>query len=137
MSHFADPWNPQPEEIRAWAYDEEAEDPVQDFDLVLSWARHEAAYLELASDEACPKRLFFLQILYLIVGDAARSGFGSLPRAIVAGFVTRGDAYDHPDIRRWQERARALLVAREPRVDYQEWCAGGFVRADEAAKRGP
>ena len=65
-----DPWNPMPDEVREWAYDAEALAPCEDWDLALSWAQHERAYLELASDEACPKRRYFLAVLYLMVGDA-------------------------------------------------------------------
>ena len=125
MLHFADPWNPQPDEIRAWAYDPKAEEPEQDFDLALLWARHERAYLELASDDTCPARSYFLGILYLIVGDAARGGFAGGSEAIVRGFVERGSTYDHPDVRVWQQKSRALL-ADPSSFAYDDWCAGGF-----------
>lgn len=131
MSQFADPWNPQPEEIRAWAYDPNAEEPTQDFDLALSWSRHEKAYLDLASDPACPTRRYFLRVLYLIVGDAVRTGHRSVPEPVVRGFVERGGAYDHPDIRRWQERSRELM-ADPDRFDYQLWCAGGYAREGDS-----
>lgn len=125
MSHFANPWNPQPEEIRAWAYDPDALEPTQDFDLALSWSGHEKPYLDLASDPACPSRRYFLRVLYLMVGDAVRSGFGNVPEPVVRGFVERGSEYDHADIQKWQERSRALLASPE-RFDYELWCAGGY-----------
>ena len=125
MRYFANPWNPQPKEIRAWAYDPEAPWPVQDFHLALSWARHEKAYLDLASDEACPKRRFFLDVLYLIVGDAVRSEFAGMPEPVVRGFVERGEAYRHPDVRAWQARSRALMA--DPGLfNFEQWCAGGY-----------
>ena len=67
---FVDPWNPSPGEIRAWAYDAESLEPCQDFKLALSWSWHEKALLECASDDRCPKRRYFLDVLYLIVGNA-------------------------------------------------------------------
>ena len=127
VPHFADPWNPQREEIRAWAFDPEAEEPTQDFDLALRWARHERAYLDLASDPTCPARRYFLSILYLIVGDAVRNGFADEPEPVIRGFVDRGSHYDHPDVLAWQERSRGLM-ADPSSFDYEAWCAGGFAR---------
>jgi hypothetical protein len=127
VSHFADPWNPQPEEVRAWAYEPDAEEPTQDFDLALRWARHERAYFDLASDPACPARLYFLSVLYLIVGDTVRNGFAEDPEPVVRGFIDRGGEYDHADIRTWQERSRELL-ADPASFDHEAWCAGGFAR---------
>jgi hypothetical protein len=49
-----DPWSPSPDEIRAWAYTPNAEEPCQDWDLALLWSCHEKALLECASDDACP-----------------------------------------------------------------------------------
>lgn len=126
-SHFADAWNPQPEEIRAWAYDPEAEEPIQDFDLALSWAGHEKAYLDLASDSACPARLYFLSLLYLMMGDAVRTGYNAAPEPAARGLVQRGSGYEHPDIRAWQERSRALM-ADPSQFEYEAWCAGGLAR---------
>ena len=131
VNYFANPWNPQPEEIRAWAYDADAMWPEQDFDLALSWAGHEKACLDLAADDACPKRLFFLSVLYLMVGDAVRSNFKVASEPVVRGLVERGKEYSHPDIRIWQERSRALLANREL-FNYDKWCGGGYVRERDA-----
>jgi hypothetical protein len=129
--YFADPWNPEPDEIRAWAYDADAMCPEQDFDLALSWAGHEKAYLELAQHEACPKRRFFLGVLYLMVGDAVRTRFHVAPEPVVRGLIEHGNDYDHPEIRLWQERSRALLANRDL-FDYDLWCGGGYARGTEA-----
>lgn len=122
-----DPSNPAPDEVRAWAYDADAPEPCYDWDLMLCWVQHEPAYLELASDESCPKRRYFLAVLYLMVGDAVRTKFRSRPRPIVEGLIARGDAYSHPDIRLWQKRSSELLEVPE-RFDYEQWCGGGLAR---------
>ncbi len=114
-----------PDEIRKWAYDPALPEPCQDWDLVLSWVQHERAYLELAVDGSCPKRRYFLGLIYLMVGDAVRTGFRNLARPLIEGFIDRGDEYTHPDIRQWQERSRELLKHPESFV-YERWCAGGF-----------
>lgn len=125
------PWNPSVEKIRQWAYDEGAPEPEIDFHLALAWARYEKTYLDLASDPSCPKRGYFLDILYLIVGDAVRSKFRSEPKPIIAGFVERGSEYTDPGVRRWQERSRQLL--EDPSLfDYALWCGGGFAREEAA-----
>jgi hypothetical protein len=105
-------------------------EPCQNWDPALCWAQHERAYLELASDEACPKRRYFLGVLYLMVGDAVRTGFRSRPRPIIEGLIARGDGYAHPDIKLWQERSRQLL--KHPELfDYGNWCAAGYAKGSQ------
>lgn len=120
---IVDPWNPSPDEVRAWAYTPGAAEPCEDWELALCWSRHEAALLETASDEGCPNRRYMLGVLYFLVGHAVRDGFRSLPRPMLEGFLHRADAYGHPDIREWQRRSRELL--RDPSsLDQAAWCGG-------------
>jgi hypothetical protein len=70
-----------------------------------------------------------LHVLYLIVGDAVRTGYRSTERPIVEGLIERGDSYRHPDIQSWQERS-CDLMAHPDKFDYTSWCASGFVLAD-------
>jgi hypothetical protein len=122
-----DPLHPTPDEIREWAYDVDALEPCQDWDLVLSWVQHEPVFLELASDDSCPSRRYFLSLIYLMVGDAVRTSFRNRPRPLIEAFIARGDQYDHPDIKRWQVRSRELLK-RPELFNYERWCAGGLAR---------
>jgi hypothetical protein len=126
-----DPWNPSPDEIRAWAYTPGAVEPCQDWDLALCWSLHEQALLETASDDACPGRRYMIAVLYLIVGDAVRNGFRSRPCTVIEGFLARADAFDHPEIRLWQRRSRELL-ANPAHLDYALWCGGGLARRGDA-----
>jgi hypothetical protein len=122
-----DPWKPMPDEVRMWANDPDGPAPCQDWDLALCWAQHERAYLELASDERCARRRYFLGIVYLMVGDAVRSSFRNRPRPIIEGLIERGDDYRHPDIKLWQIRSQELL--KKPELfDYHQWCGGGFAK---------
>lgn len=124
---MTDPWQPTPDEIRAWAYDAHAAEPCQDWDLALAWSGHERALLECASDDTCPRQAYMLAVLYLIVGDAVRTGFQSRPRAVIEGFLDFASAFCHPSIQLWQQRSRALL--RDPSTfTYEAWCAGGLAR---------
>jgi hypothetical protein len=124
---FVDPWNPSASEIRAWAYAPDADEPCQDWDLSLSWAGHELDYLEFIADQDCPKREFFLHVIYFMVGDAVRNGFRSVPQAIVRGFVERAANTDSVPLRVWYSRAQDLL--RNPsEFEYASWCGGGLAR---------
>ncbi len=124
-----DPWNPSPDEIREWAYTPGAVEPCQDWDLALAWTRHEYALLELASDDTCPARRYILSVLYLIVGDAVRTGFRNTPRPIIEAFIRRATEYRHSDVSRWQARSEELL--RRPELfDYDRWCGGGLAREE-------
>jgi hypothetical protein len=118
-----DPWNPSAKEIEGWAFDAQSLEPEQDWDLALCWKREETLYLELASNEECPKRKYFVHILYLIVGDAVRAEYKNVPKPIIEGFVERGSQYSHPDIKTWAQRSKQLM--KNPTLfNYEEWCAG-------------
>jgi hypothetical protein len=126
---FSDPWNPSSSEVRAWAYDPEALEPCQDWDLALSWAGHEHDYFEFAADQSCPNQAFFLHVLYLMVGDSVRSGFQSTPEHIVRGFIGLGENHINRGVSLWHERSLRLL--RNPaEFEYGAWCGGGLARND-------
>ena len=122
-----DPWNPSPNDIRQWAYESSAIEPCEDWDLALCNSLHEKVLLETASDHACPTRRYMLHVLYLIIGDAVRSGFNTRPRPTIEGFVARGDDYPNRDVQLWQARSRELLA--DPSLfNYDLWCGGGYVQ---------
>ena len=124
---IADPWNPSATEVREWAYTVAAKEPCQDWQLALSWARHEKTYLELVADDDCPNRGYFLDVLYIIVGDAVRSGFRSVEEPILRGFLERASEYDHKDIAAWRTRTIELLKYPDT-FSYGLWCGGGYAR---------
>ena len=126
---FANPWNPSSREIRAWAYAHNAQAPCQDWDLALAWAGHERDYLEFSADANCPNRLYFLHVIYLMVGSAVRNGYRTTPKAVVKGFVERAANSRCQSLRRWRERSLHLL-AHPSEFDYTAWCGGGYSRAD-------
>jgi hypothetical protein len=66
--------------------DVDAFEPTEEFDLALAWVPGlERTYVDLAADIACPKRTFFVEVLYLMVGDSVRCGFRHTPHRRVAG----------------------------------------------------
>jgi hypothetical protein len=127
---FKDPWNPSSSEVRAWAYTAGVEQPCEDWDLALAWARHERDYLAFAQDPVCPQRDFFLHLLYFIVGDAVRKDFRTVAEPVVRGFVDRAADSASVRLQLWRRRALGLL-ARPQEFDYAAWCGGGLARAVE------
>lgn len=124
---FNDPWNPSSAEVRAWAYTPGAVEPCQDWDLALSWAGHEREYLELVADPACPNSEYFLRVLYLMVGDAVRSGFRTVSESVVRGFVELAADSRSQQLQLW--RARALRLLKHPEeFEYEAWCGGGLTQ---------
>ena len=124
---FVNPHDPSPAELREWACTPGAEEPCQDFDLILSWAWHDDTCIAFASDPACPSRDYFLAVLYLMVGDAVRTGFRNVEEAGVLAFVALADGSRSEVVREWQARSRQLL--RDPDTfDYADWCGGGLAR---------
>ena len=120
---FADPVNPDLDEIRAWAYTPGALEPMQDWDLILEGGRHDRLYLELASDPHCPMASYFLHVLYLVVGDAIRTGYESRARDVIEDLLECGERAGPLALRRWAERARRLM-AHPAEFSYAAWCGG-------------
>lgn len=118
-----DPWNPSASEIEEWAFNKKVVEPTQDWMMALCWKREEKLYLDLASNNECPKRKYFLKLLYFIVGDAVRSDYTTNEQLIISGFVDRGRSYNHPDIVKWVIRS-AELMAKPSMFQYGNWCGG-------------
>ncbi|HSF18182.1 MAG TPA: hypothetical protein VLK65_21790 [Vicinamibacteria bacterium] len=70
---MTDPWNPTAAEIEEWAFDELQDEPCQGWDLALAWRREESLYLQIASNECCPRRRYFLHVYFTRLGMNARS----------------------------------------------------------------
>lgn len=130
-----DPWNPTPAQIRSWAFDPDKDWPTPDWDLALSWLQDENLFLTLATDIGCPNRLFFLSLLYFIVGNAVRTNFRDRERYAIEGFINRGDKYPNPDIELWQQRSRALLAGKLT-FNYDDWCGGRLVSGAQSRDGG-
>lgn len=123
---------PTVEELRAWAFDADASEPVQDWDLILSWLPYDVVYLELASSRECPKADFFLSLLYFIVGDAVRTEFRSRKKESIKELLSEAQVrFPARVIHQWCQRSRDLLAHPE-RFSYADWCAGRLAREESA-----
>jgi hypothetical protein len=119
-------------DVIAWAYANDGDDcgPGQDWDILLADPRNEDVLLQLASDEHCPKRIFFLHCLYILVGDyvhVLHAGV-ALPFPIEP-LLTQATASSDPMIKTWLERSR-YLIAHPETFDYDLWCSGDLIRKD-------
>lgn len=124
-----DPWNPQKEELRQWAFDADLPWPEQDFDLAVSDMLFADIILELAADNHCPKQPFFLSCAYLIVGDAVRTNFEVCSRTDIQHFLSRAVQTSNQYLVTLAERSY-LLIQNPETFDYEQWCGGGLADAE-------
>ncbi len=124
-----DPWNPQKEEIRQWAYVSDAQWPDQDFNLSVAKVHFSDLIIEFAIDDDCPKRDFFLSCAYIIVGDAVRTKYVSHTKAEVEEFIERVKATKNEQMTLLHGRAIAL-VNNPSSFNYDLWCSGGYAKQE-------
>jgi hypothetical protein len=110
------------EEIEKWAYQAHADEPQQDFDLLLSNEPHDL-YLDLAADLSCPKHQYFLSVLYLIVGDAVRTNYQTQSQKFIEQYLAKGKQRQAPLVNKWVDRSQKLMFEPE-KFDYEDWCGG-------------
>jgi len=116
-----DPYNATKEEIINWAYDEEADHPEQDWDLV-SVARFENIDLliGLVIDDKCPKRKWALYQLYFIIGGSIQCKDSKKNLEII---LEKAKSVDNTSIKKWVNRSLDLLMHPE-KFSYDAWCRG-------------
>jgi hypothetical protein len=122
---FVDYLNPTNEEIHAWAYTPDVYAPDLDWDIIISTIKEDRLYLTLANDPKCPTSLFFLSLLYLIVGNAVRTNYFSRTRKEIEDLIGAAGHTDNPKLKRLVERAR-VLISNPASFDYHSWAGGGF-----------
>jgi hypothetical protein len=130
--------NPTREEIRQWAYDPDAVEPMQDWHLIIWGTADLQLLIDLASDPMCPKADYALWLLYGRVGDhARREGRKGLDRASyglrdpdLMAYLSRDDTPSDAGVARWKQRSKALLNDSSL-FDYEDWCWGRLRRTDE------
>jgi hypothetical protein len=127
---FANPVDPKPAELRAWAYHPdsvELDTMPADWDLLVSGDRLVSTLHELAMDRACPARRFALHCLYMYAGDGVRTNYRAHPRRRLLRLVETAERDGDALMVMWAQNTRALMAQPEL-FDYHEWCEGGLVR---------
>jgi hypothetical protein len=127
---FANPVDPRPEELQAWAYHPEAvplDAMPPDWDLLLAGDVLAPTLFELAMDRSCPARRFALHCLYIYAADAVRPNSTTQRRRRLRKFVERAEDVGDEPMAIWAHNCRALMT-RPELFDYEQWCEGGLVR---------
>jgi hypothetical protein len=117
---------PTLDERREWAADSETQEPVTDWDLVLSW-RMEPGLLrlcvELAADPQCPKSSFFLLVLYQWVSVVARGQQFDALRPMYNEWLEVARGVANPVVKNWRHRARFIFQGIEL-FERERWWSG-------------
>ncbi len=127
---FANPVDPTPAELHAWAYHPEAV-PLHmmppDWDLLVAGDPLVQTLFELAIDPTCPARRFALHCLYIYAADAIRTDFRAHPKRKLRKMVDQAEHDGDPLMANWSYNVRSLM--NQPELfDYHDWCEGGLVR---------
>lgn len=121
---FKDPMNPTRTELKIWAYGDYYP-PVSDFQLFAMNDPYQV--LDFASDPRCAKRDFFLESLYVWMGDQVRSGMSD--KDIFRSFLAVAEESSDPRIMKLLERTKDLIL--EPhKYDSDKWGIGGSYHKD-------
>ena len=127
---FANPVDPSPAELRAWAYNPDSV-PLQtmppDWDLLVSGDRLIMTLFELAMDRSCPARRFALHCLYIYAADGIRTQFRAHPKRRLRKLVQQAESLGDEPMKVWAHNSRVLL-AKPDLFEYHDWCEGGLVR---------
>jgi hypothetical protein len=127
---FANPVDPSPAELRAWAYNPDSV-PLQtmppDWDLLVSGDRLVMTLFELAMDRSCPARRFALHCLYIYAADGIRTQFRAHPKRRLRKLVQQAESLGDEPMKVWAHNSRVLL-AKPDLFEYHDWCEGGLVR---------
>ncbi len=125
-----DPQNPTHDEIKKWAYNPIAIDPMgQDWDLIIASDENADLLLELASDENCPNKNYFLKCLYLYIGDSLPSNKASKISQKAEDLVEKAKESVDPEIQRFVKRSENLFQHPED-FHYKDWCDNALVNND-------
>lgn len=127
---FANPVDPSPAELRAWAYNPDSvplETMPPDWDLLVAGDRLINTLFELAMDRSCPARRFALHCLYIYAADGIRTKFRAHPRRRLRKLVEQAERLGDEPMVTWAHNSRVLL-AQPQLFDYHDWCEGGLVR---------
>jgi hypothetical protein len=127
---FANPVDPTPAELRAWAYQPDSvtlESMPLDWDLLVAGDHLIGTLAELALDPRCPARRFTLHCLYIYAADAIRTNFRAHPKRRLRKLVEQAEREGDELNRQWAYNSR-MLIARPELFDYHDWCEGGLVR---------
>lgn len=127
---FANPVDPSPAELRAWAYQPDSvplSSMPANWDLLVAGNHLVLTLFDLAMDPSCPARRFALHCLYIYASDAITTDFRSHPRRRFRKLVDRAEKSGDDLMALWAHNCRALM-AKPQLFNYRDWREGGLVR---------
>ena len=130
FSGFANPVDPRPDELKAWAYHPESvplDEMPANWDLLIAGDVLGPTLFELAMDRQCPARRFALHCMYIYAADGVRPNATSQRKRRLKKFMERADQAGDEPMMTWAHNCRAL-ISRPEFFDYAEWIEGGLVR---------
>ena len=137
---FANPVDPTPAELRAWAYHPDIDDAAAHAAGLgpagRQRPRSSGTLLDLALDVNCPARRFALHCLYIYAADGIRTRFRAHPKRRLRRLVEQAEEDGDDLLVTWAHNTRVLL-ARPDLFDYRDWCEGGLVRAPRRLRTPP
>jgi len=110
--------NPTLAEIETWAFEPNSYAPEQDFNLILAEDQYIDLVLNLSSNKKCPKQLFFLQCLYIYVGQKVRNNPNPPKRMDI---LEKAKLINSELISKWLDRSEKLLK-NPSSFNYDDWC---------------
>ena len=122
---FANELNPTEAELRTWAAEAGADEPSQDWDMILSWGMERGrlrVIIDLAADTSLPNHWFFLLTLYSWVEHVAGCPNYSIMRPAYAEWLDVARGVRDPAVKRWRHAAREIFQGRVP-FDRGAWQA--------------
>lgn len=125
---FANPVDPTPAEMRAWAYHPDSVDLQtlpHDWDLLVVNEQLIPTLFDLGMDTTCPARRFALHCLYIYAANEIRSQ--SNPKRRLRKMLEHAEQDGDALLAIWAHNVRALM-GRPQLFEYHDWCEGGLVR---------
>ena len=120
---FKDYAHPTEDELQQWAYDPETDNPVQDWELILSWGMDRGRLRQLiqfAADPSCPHATFFLGVLFQWVIVVAKSQHYEIIRGHYDSWLHEAKGVKDPRVKQWRRKAR-LLFQGQQQFNYDTW----------------
>ena len=121
--NFKNPYNPSYEEIKNWAYSENAIEPVQDWDIIVEWEKYPDLIIELVADKNCPTNKYFLGILYVLTGKVVRDSNTKIPLDKLFEIGQKNGKYS---VYTWIKNSKDLLKNPE-KFKYDDWFCRKFI----------
>jgi hypothetical protein len=114
--------SPTIDEIWAWAWDENAMEPSQDWDIIIR-DLYPNEYVKIAMLPHCPGRSYFLSILYLFIGDLYR--VKNIEK--IKLYLNQHRGNESRIIQEWVKNVDEL-ISGNIEFSYSDWCAGGLAK---------